>query len=716
MGDAPLAGVVVRVRYLDASAPFAVFDLELPGGGRVTATGPVASLGEGLEVRVTGDWQDHPRFGRRFRGTTVMVLPPRSASGIAAYLASGQVTGVGGKLAARIVAHFENEIGTILDEAPERLTEVPGIGPERASRIADAWRRQVEERRTVVLLLDLGLTAAQAARAVRAYGHEAPARVTADPYGLAEHVSGFGFRTADVIATRLGIAPDSPVRMQAAVRHVLRAGADAGHLYLPRQTLATQVGEVTGQGEGAVAAALSALAVDGRVVVETAPEGPVVFDARLHQAERQVAARIDLLAQVGVPALTVTGTSVERLAPTQRAALQRVASAAVAVLTGGPGTGKTTIIGALLDVADRAGLRILLAAPTGRAAMRMKEATGRDARTLHRLLEFNPRDGRFQRDEMRPLDADWVVVDESSMLDIGMADRLLRALSPGTRLTLVGDADQLPPVGPGDPFCALIASGTVPVARLTQVFRQDEGSQIVEAAHRILAGLAPQEGTRDPDALGDFYLVLREDPADLAKVVEHLVVERIPARFGLDPRTDIQVLAPMRRGECGTDALNALLRRRLNPGAEDRPVPAPGDRVIQIRNNYDREVFNGDIGMVTGARPAGGVTIRFDDREVAFDAADTDDLAPAYAVTVHKSQGSEFPAVVLCLHTQHFPMLRRNLLYTGVTRARRLVVVCGNRRALRIALDNARVEPRNSRLIERLRGVVSPANGPRPVA
>lgn len=708
MKDAPLSGTVVRVRYLDPSGAFAVFDLDVEGGGRATVTGPVTDLSEGLSVRVTGDWQDHPRFGRRFRGTTVMVLPPRGTAGIAAYLASGRVEGVGPKLAARIVDHFGDRTGDVLDHEPGRLTEVDGIGPARAGRIADAWQRQVEQRRTLVLLADLGLTATQAARALRAYGDEAPARVTADPYDLARRVSGIGFRTADAIAARLGIAPDAPRRMEAAVRHVLESAAEAaGHLFLPRDALRDEAAAVTGQAASAVDLALAALAEAGQVVVEASPAGPVVFDARLHAAERQVAGRIDLLSGVDVRPLPADVPAAARLAPSQRAALERVASAPVAILTGGPGTGKTTIVGAILAVGDRSGRRVVLAAPTGRAAMRMKEATGRDARTLHRLLEFNPRDGRFQRDEFRPLDADWVVVDESSMLDIAMMDRLLRALAPGTRLTLVGDADQLPPVGPGDPFRSLIQSGRVPVARLTEVFRQGEGSAIVAAAHRILAGYPPESPARDDGELGDFYVVLREDPADLAQVVEHLVAERIPARFGLDPRTDVQVLAPMRRGECGTDALNAALRARLNPRAGDRAVPAPGDRVIQVRNNYDRDVFNGDIGTVVGVPAGGGAVVRFDDRAVSFDPSEVDDLAPAYAVTVHKAQGSEFPAVVVCLHTQHFVMLRRNLLYTAVTRGRRLVVVCGNRRALRIALDNARLDPRNTLLADRLRGRIA---------
>jgi exodeoxyribonuclease V alpha subunit len=335
----------------------------------------------------------------------------------------------------------------------------------------------------------------------------------------------------------------------------------------------------------------------------------------------------------------------------------------------------------------------------------MREATGHEAKTIHRLLEYNPRDGGFVRGDHLPLDCDWLVVDESSMLDVVLMDRLIRAVAPGTRLTFVGDADQLPPVGPGDPLRDLIRSESVPVARLGEVFRQGTGSAIVHNAHRILHGDEPIPAPRDAADLGDFYTVWRDDPLGVAEAVVTLVAERIPARFGLDPVRQIQVLAPMRRGDCGTDALNRALRARLNPVAGDGPGFARGDRVIQNRNNYDRDAFNGDIGVVTSVEPGGATAVRFDDRDVVFEPSDLDDLALAHAVTVHKSQGSEFPAVVVVLHTQHYVMLRRNLLYTAVTRGRRLVVLVGNKRALRLALDNARVEPRNTGLAERLRAL-----------
>jgi exodeoxyribonuclease V alpha subunit len=701
-----LTGTVARVIYEGADGPFTVFELATDPGTRVTVTAPAGGLASGLGVRLTGDYQDHPRFGRRFRANTVLILPPERPESIAAYLASGQVDGVGPRLAARIVGHFGPDVREVLDSKPERLTEVPGIGPARAGAVSEAWRRQVAQRERMLLLCDLGLTPTQATRAVRAYGDEAPARVAANPYDLARDVSGIGFRTADAIAGRLGIAPDSPLRIGAASRHVLATAADMGHLFLPVASFLAEVASVTGQDASVVQPVVDLMAAEGRITIEDDPFEPRVFETSLRDAERRVASRILTLAAVAVRPLPLGSTRAGglTLAPSQLEALAVVAGAPVAVLTGGPGTGKTTIVGSLLDLADRAGLRVMLAAPTGRAAMRMKETSGRDARTVHRLLEFNPRDGGFQRNESRPLETDWVVVDESSMLDVSLADRLLRALSPGTRLTLVGDADQLPPVGPGDPFRDLVRSGAVPVARLREVFRQGEGSAIVHNAHRILAGDEPITARAQESTPGDFHVAVREDPAALAELVVTLVAERIPARFGLDPRTDVQVLAPMRRGDCGTDALNRMLRERLNPASAGRPGPAPGDRVIQNRNNYDRDIYNGDIGTVLSVAPDGCPTVRFDDRDVVLEGSEADDLAPAYAITVHKSQGSEFPAVIAVLHTQHFVMLRRNLLYTAVTRGRRLVVLAGNRRAIRLALDNARLEPRNTRLAERLQG------------
>lgn len=704
-----VSGRVTRVLYADPGESYTVLEVETDQGPAVW-TVPMGGLAPGQEVQGLGSWRTHPRHGRQFRAVSVVVLPPSRREGLRAWLSSDQVPGIGPRLADRLLECFGDDLPSVIEAGVEDLARCPGVGTSKASRIVEAWRREKAHRETFVLLCEMGLTPSQAQRLIRAHGPEAPARVRLDPWSMAREVPGIGFHRADAMAARIGIAPDSPLRLRASVMHVMGQSMEEGHLFLPRDQVVRKASDLTGQAPVLLEMALDGLVAGGDLIQEHAPEGALVYLVSLHRAEVDAVRRLALLSEAPVLDLPLEAAAeaAPGLASSQREALGTLCSHAVAVLTGGPGTGKTTLVKALCGIADRRGLRMALAAPTGRAAMRLRESTGREARTLHRLLEFHPREDRFLRDEFHPLEVDWVVVDECSMLDAWLLDRLLRALAPGTRLTLVGDADQIPPVGPGDPFRAMVQSGVLPVACLREVFRQGEGSGIVRAARDILEGREPAPGDDPRSAGDDFHLVIREDPGDAARMVERLVVERIPARFGLDPATQVQVLSPMHRGECGTEALNRRIRDRLNPGAPGRL--APGDRVVQVRNNYDLEVFNGDIGRIEERTGDGGIVVRFEDRRVSYGPEEAGDLAWAHALTIHKSQGSEFPAVVVALSTQHWVMLRRALVYTAVTRGRRLVVLVGSRRALRAALDNARQEPRNTRMLQRMQAAMS---GPR---
>jgi exodeoxyribonuclease V alpha subunit len=571
----------------------------------------------------------------------------------------------------------------------------------------------------MVFLQAHGASPGLAARIVRRYGSAAMNVVSRDPYRLALDVNGVGFKTADRIAASIGIAPDSPERMEAGVLQVLHDLTDAGHVWTLEEELRARSAQMLGleADDAAVGErlddAIRRLTLRGRAVVESRDGERVVFGAEMHAAEVRLAGRLAAIARAHASPLDGAAdalsafearTGVE-LAPEQRAAVEESSRRSVLVVTGGPGVGKTTIVRAILAVLSRAKVVVRLAAPTGRAAKRMSEATGAEATTLHRLLEFEPKTMTFKRDRERPLEGGAVIVDEASMLDLPTADSLMQAISPGTRLILVGDVDQLPSVGPGAVLRDVLACGVVPSVRLRTIFRQAARSLIVTNAHRINEGQPPVSAPSGADA--DFFIVERRDPDKARETLIELVTSRIPARFGLDPVRDIQVLTPMNRGPAGAVALNEALQAALNPrgdalvrGARTFRV---GDKVMQLRNDYDRNVFNGDVGFVTSIDPEeSAMSVRFDDREVPFDGTDLDDLVLAYACTVHKSQGSEYPAVVVPLLTTHFVMLSKNLLYTAVTRGKRLVVVVCDPRALELALSQRRREDRRTRLAQRL--------------
>ena len=690
----------------------------LAGGRPLTVVGVLPPLEEGMELRVKGKWEVHPRHGRQFKAREAQVLPPSTRAGLVRYLASGAVQGVGPKLAERIVETLGEQALRIIEEDPKALLKVPGIGRSKAAAVARALEAHKESREALVFLRGLGLGEALSRKVYEAYGPNTVAAIRDNPYRLVRDVFGLGFATADRMARSMGIPPESPHRIQAGLLHTLRAAADDGHTFLPRRILLEKAAALLGLDQDLVEGSLETLAGAGEVQILPGPcpeeLGPAVYPSLLARAEEGLAAKVRLLLERR-PSLSglekaraaledETRASGLLLEEEQRRCFQYALEEPISILTGGPGVGKTTLVQVLVRALERAGRRILLCAPTGRAARRLAEVTGRTASTIHKLLGYNPHRRNFEHHRGNPLEGDLLVVDEVSMLDIQLASQLFQALGPETRLLLVGDADQLPSVGPGNVLGDLIASDRVPVTRLTRIHRQGDRSRIVENAHRILRGEFPEIGN---DPKGDFFFVRQEDPAQVLRMILKIVTERIPAAFGLDPVEDVQVLAPMYRGEAGADRLNQALQARLVPPGPELKRGAftfrRGDKVLQVRNDYDRELFNGDLGRVLQVDPqARTMRIRFDEKEVTCAKGDLEQVIPAFAVSVHRAQGSEFPAVVVPLTTQHYMMLRRNLLYTAVTRARRLLVLVGSRRALELALSRAETGERWSGLAWRL--------------
>jgi len=720
-GEEALEGTVERVVYAGASGAFTVVRMTVPGQAElVTVVGSLLGVPAGARLRVRGRFETDPRFGRQFRATAYTEVAPETVEGIKRYLGSGLIKGIGPEFASRIVGKFGIKTLEILDAQPERIGEVQGIGRVRAEAVKSAWVAQRQIRDVMVFLQGYGVSPAFAVRIYKRYGAAAVARVRENPYRLAFDVWGIGFLSADRLAVALGIRRDSDVRAEAGVRHVLEEAGGSGHVFLPRGRLRADAATRLEVDEKLVEDAIDRLAVEGDVVIEGTGDDAAIYEVSLHRAERAVAAGLERLLRAGreAPAVDVARALAWyeqeaniALAPQQAEAVRRAILEPVAVITGGPGVGKTTIVRGIVAILAAKGLRIALAAPTGRAAKRLSEATGQPAATLHRLLEWRPAEGKFGRNGQTPLKADMLVVDEASMLDVRLAADLVNALSDGTRLLLVGDVDQLPSVGPGTVLRDVIASQRVPTVCLTEIFRQAARSLIVTNAHRIHDGVLPELGMPPPEGPAadtrDFFFLEEEDPARAATLVRDLVAVRLPRRYELRPQ-DIQVLAPMHRGELGAGNLNQLLQEALTPGAEELRTGNrafhTGDRVMQLRNDYDKEVWNGDIGQVLRASAADAeVVVRFDDREVHYNTDELDELGLAYAATVHKSQGSEYPAVVVPVHTQHYVMLQRNLLYTAVTRGKRLVVLVGSRKALGIAVRNGDIAGRCTRLAQRLR-------------
>jgi exodeoxyribonuclease V alpha subunit len=715
-----IEATVSRILYADDQSGWCAVRMTNDERREFAATGILLGIREGDVLRLSGRWVDHPRFGEQLEVASWVEVAPSTLDGIRRFLGGGRIKGIGPAIAARIVEAFGLDTLDVLDHAPERLLEIRGIGPATLAKVRSSWGRHRGIQQVMVFLTGHGIAPGVAVKAFAKYGAAAVDVIRGNPYRLADEVFGVGFRTADRIASRIGIPADSPQRLQAGLVFVLAEATGQGHVFLPASRLLDDAAALLEVDREALGPALGAVEQRGLVVSVPRPaDEPAVFEKRLEMAEATVAAAVrERVRAPSEPAVDI-GRALEwyrvdagiELGRRQREALAAALAEHLVVVTGGPGTGKTTLVRGLTRILGERGTEVALAAPTGRAAKRLEQATGSPARTIHRLLEFNPREGVFARTRERPVEADMVVVDEASMLDIALAAHLFEAVPPHCRLVLVGDADQLPSVGPGNVLGDLIASGSVPVVRLDQIFRQAEASRIVVNAHRVNAGLMPISDGGDPEA--DFFFVARDDPAEAADLAVDLACRRIPGRYRLDPVTEIQVLSPMHRGELGVRRLNQRLQAELTPPgpelAHGHARFRVGDKVMQVRNNYDLEIFNGDIGRVEGIdHDEEELVVLFDDRPVRVPHGDLDDLVPAYACTIHKSQGSEYRAVVIVLHHQHHLMLERNLLYTAVTRGRELVVVVGSRRALYRAVSNASQRRRFTLLADRVAGRLEP--------
>ncbi|MFP6686645.1 MAG: ATP-dependent RecD-like DNA helicase [Polyangiaceae bacterium] len=708
-----LEGEVARVTFANEDTGFRVLRVAVEGESELrTVVGVFPPAPPGTRIRATGKQTEDRKHGSQFRAETVLTLAPATLEGMRRYLASGLVPGIGPAFARRIVDAFGERALEVLDRDPQRLRDVPGIGQRRVQAVAKAWAQHRDVSAIMVFLQTHGASPALASRIYKRFGRKSINVVSANPYRLALDVWGVGFKTADAIAQSIGIDKNAPERAQAGVLHSLHEISTRGHAFAARGDLVDFAAELLGCGTQEAEEAIDVLDTTGRVIIEELQGGVrAVYSPELHGAEQRIAQRLAQLA-AETPALDHASKAISEfehrtkieLAPAQREAIAQAASSKVLVITGGPGVGKTTIVRAILTLFDLARVSVAMTAPTGRAAKRLSEATGREAKTIHRLLEFDPRTGNFGRNANNSLNVGAVIVDETSMVALELADSLLQALDDHTRLVLVGDVDQLPSVGPGAVLRDIIDSGEVTTIRLNEVFRQAEGSSIVLNAHRIHAGKLPIGGTGKNDP---FYVIERTTPESTVDTIRDLLVRRIRRGFGLDPFRDVQVLTPMKRGPVGTIALNELLQGVLNPTGphiqKGTRLLRLGDKVMQLRNDYEKEVYNGDIGRIVGVDSAEkNLTVRFDERDVSYAEGDIDELTLAYATSIHKSQGSEYPAVVIPVVTQHFVMLARNLLYTAVTRGKQLVILVADPRALAIALGEARKERRLSYLARRI--------------
>jgi len=713
-----LSGTLERVTFRSEETGFCVLRVKVAGHRElVTVTGSAASVTPGEFLECTGSWHNDRVHGMQFKAAQLQVVQPTTLEGIEKYLGSGMVKGIGPHFAKALVQAFGAEVFDVIEETPARLLELPGIGPKRMEKVAAAWVEQKAVREIMVFLQSHGLGTARAVRIYKTYGNEAILKVTENPYRLALDIHGVGFKTADALAAKLGLAPDSPMRAQAGVRHVLQEMSGRGHCAAARDELCSSAAALLEIAQPVIDAAISAEIAEENLIPDEIAGRPCLFLTPLYRAEVGVAASLsrlapgappwgEIVAEQAIP--WVEGETGLTLSPSQREAVRLALGSKVVVITGGPGVGKTTLVNSILSIIRARKLRVTLCAPTGRAAKRLTESTGLEAKTIHRLLEFDPQTFGFKRGRDNPLETDLLVLDESSMVDVVLMNKLLPAVPDSAALVIVGDVDQLPSVGPGCVLADIIASGAVPTVRLTEIFRQAASSRIIVNAHRINRGELPLKD--EGKELSDFYFIPATTPEDIHAKLLQVVTERIPKRFGLHPVRDIQVLTPMNRGGLGARSLNAELQQALNGKAEPKVTRfgtgfAPGDKVIQTVNNYDKEVFNGDIGRIaTLDLDEGSLSVEFDDRLVPYEFGELDELSLAYATSIHKSQGSEYAAVVIPLAMQHYTMLERNLIYTAVTRGKQLVVVIGEPKALAMAVKNQKSQHRLTKLAGRIAG------------
>ena len=718
-----LSGQIERITYTNEENGYTIARVKVYGQrDLITVVGYLMSPVPGEILNLKGEWVNHPKFGEQFKVVEYKTTVPATVFGIKKYLGSGLIKGLGPVIAGRIVKKFGKKTLDIIENDIEKLAIVEGIGEKRIAMIQDAWDEQKEIRDVMMFLQSHGVSSGYATKIFKQYGNRSIAVVTENPYRLAMDIFGIGFVIADSIANKLGFSKNSPLRVEAGILYVLHQLSDEGHVFYPYEYLVKKSQETLGVDRDIVAEALGHLAIDKKIVLEDLNESidefkennKSVYLAKFYLCETSIATRLKILSTTPKSIRSVNAENALewvqgqldiRLAENQAKAIRCALENKIMVITGGPGTGKTTIINAILKIFSKLKVKTCLAAPTGRAAKRMSETTGHEAKTIHRLLEYSFTKGGFQKNEKKPLGCDLLILDEASMIDTILMHHLIKAVPTFATVILVGDVNQLPSVGAGNVLNDIIASGAISVVELNEIFRQARESRIIVNAHKINSGILP---TFEDDVPGnDFYFIHQEDPEKVLEIILELTKDRIPKRFGLDPVDDIQVLTPMHKGVVGAGNLNTELQKSLNPFQQEITRGnrnfRVNDKVMQIRNNYDKEVFNGDIGRITSIRlDDDDITVLFDGREVPYALYELDELVLAYAVSVHKSQGSEYPAVVVPVLTQHYILLQRNLIYTAVTRGRNLVIMVGTRKALAMGVHNDKTKKRFTNLRYRL--------------